>query len=654
MAQSLDQSVSSTTASSIYVIGQPQNDLPIELFYAARDAEFENRYDRSNDFFVNIDNNQGGNQVMQWTILQSDSFMRSRSMMAGFCFALPNSIYGVGTGQGGLAVGAGYGGYFALTPLPAFTVTYWDSIQMLLGYNATPVYTMNQTQHIPFMMRYMGHTKITHTNSTSLAMAGIFYWRNFDYNGGVVGALNATYIAGGATGYPGEPTTYNTITQVPLSNTISGNISQPPYNAQFGPSGQNLTVFQNFSTVPAANAPIRQCEGGLWQDKGMQQLRIAFYGSPDCTTMFGACKLDIISECFQTPCVMPPVPITLKFQYPFGNTIRPRYINTPGVIPGTTTGTIVDFIPMTFTGFTPTLSNCYMLYETVAFRADMHAAVLLAWKNNAGINDRFRSYDWYTQGQIQTQTIQINLIQANNFVSYQSLVGFRMQDPYPGGSYTSGGATWTQGIPQLNQYVPYGWSECNIKTITALYTIPNNLSQQRINWQNGGVEPINYAAITTAQQSQRGILDLQSAWNDCYQDQLWFTHPNYSDWRFNNQLKDRYMSITQNLPVGWVAQANAANVTTYGTKSWCAPGTLNQQQAWGTGPHNQFIQFNYNGQNFTEEIQDYGTAMGSLRMTLNFYSPPPAPGVIFDQLMPYLININYQGTLNVTTSLQIN
>jgi hypothetical protein len=660
MAQSLDQSVASTTASSIYVIGQQQNDLPIELFYASRDAEFENRYDRTVSFFVNIDNNQGGNQTMQWTILQSDAFMRGRSMMAGFNFAVAN-LYTAGN----LTATSPAGGYFALTPLPAFTVTYWDSIQMFLGYNATPVYTLSPNQHIPFMMRLMGHDKLTATNSTSLAMSGIFYFNNFDYNSGISGAAPATYPLT-STGNPGLGATYNFSTVVPVKPWMVEN-NQPPYNVStVNGQGQIISSFSGFSTNGfTGTTPIRTYEGGLWQGEGMQKLRAAFYGNPNTTNIYGTVKLDVISECFMTPCVMPPVPITLKFNYPYPNSQRPRYINTPVVNPVTTAppivatnvGVVTDVLPLTYAGIVPNIQNCYMLYETVAFRADMHAAVLLAWKNNAGINDRFRSYDWYTQGQITSQTIQLNLIQANNFVSYQSLVGMRPQFPWAlGNTYTgTGGAgVYTIAAPQLNQVLPYTWSDCNLKTITAIYTMPSNIAQQRILWQNAGSRPDSYSNLETATSNQRGIIDYQSAWNDCYQDQLWFTNPNYGDWRFNNQLNDRYLNLTQAPPVGFIPQVAASTVTQYGTHAYIpTPGGVNGT-AWGTGPHNNFIQFNYNGQNFTEEIQDYGTIMGSLRMTLNFASTPPAPGLIFDHLMPYLININYQGTLNVTTSLQIN
>lgn len=624
MAQSLDQSVASTTASSVYVIGKQSQDLPIEFLYAARDPEFETRYDNTTNYFVSPDNNASP-QSIQWTLQANNSFVRGRSICMGSCFNVAVPV----------AAAAGFQGATSITPLPGHPITAFDQIEMKLGYNACNVYTLSTQQHIPFMMRMKSLFNYNEANRTALALTGLFYTSNYDYISGIAGGAGGTYQTNNANITAGS---YNYGSCIQANTPTSQLLCVTPANAYTtaNPMLSNATILSQ-----------RQATIGFWQDEGMQQMRAIFMGNAlNTRRIFYLTPMNVISEVFKTPCCMPPIPLSFKFNYPYANASRPRYLNTPQIT--ATGGAYVATVDLqnqaTYAGITPFVSNFYMLYQIVQLRADMNAAIILAWRENYGINDVFTTYDWYEQSQITSTPLQINLIQANNFVSYMSCMGFRMQYPWQNIASAGAGAV---ACPPQNTLSPYVWGDCQVKEIDALYTDPKNLKQQRIFWQNGATEPTNTSYPLTLNNTNTGVLDFQNYWNTTFLDQQWFTTPVFNDRRFQDKLRETYIPSFQPA-CGF--EPNANGTTKYGAHAFY---TVGNATAWQQAPHNQFTKIMYNGLGFEDENQDYGTQMGSLRMFVQFYQNPGSP-VIFDHLMPFLVNINYQGSLNVTTSLSIN
>lgn len=622
----------STSLSVVYVTGVDSVELPGELKFSLRVKVFENRYQTYYTDQFAPDGNKSPTHI-NYTIIPVDRFIRVRASAhyTKFTIARPPAIATSGTHS-----------KTAITPLPALGITFFDRILAQFGTGKTPVSTMVQNQDMAFFLRLNGYMrKNPLTMDKFWKMAGIYNFKSFDYDGGV-------FIAGAYTtnGYLGidqnNPVLNGKVTDpypgsIPMMGENVNKVQSPVYPKNMQP-GQAVTP--NVYDVPT------KAMGGLWTDPAMQEYRSDFYGGYNtggATATSYLTKMCFISPIYETPVTYPPVQQSYEFAYPVSQAQRPRVINTPYVVPQATGGTgavvLNDLVDQaTYTGVTLDTNQCYFMQESVAFRPDIHSAILTAWSKNQGMVDYFESYDWFTQGNVQSSPLSIPIVQQGNAVGYMARLFFRLQ--YPLSTLDN-----TANQPAAINFCPYVFGEQRFTYMRAYTSSPINLTLNDDFYNTGNTRPPSYDMAQRLYTAKKGILDGYNNWYEPNLETGFYTNPSFDD---INSKTPRDDCLNYQMPP--MGSCDTAGAITYGSHS--AYFAADPNNGWNIGCHDQYKTFVYAQAGLVSETEDFGSMVGSLRFYCDFPITPPSP-LIFDHLMAYSNSLTMIGTGVAVTFIPI-
>lgn len=616
MTQTADASAVTNQLTSVYVVGASSDQLPGELYYAGRGKIFEDRYQTVFNNIINCDA-FSSNYSIQWTRLPTQQFTRIR----GDC------VYMQFTWPAFAASADGLFGTAAVTPLPALGITYFDQILLNFGTNAAPVYTQVTNQDIPFMMKYFGFMK---KNEAAMpyffTLAGLFPYTSFDYFGGV--------DAGG---------TFANYAQLNVNPTVANGIVTQPF---CGNAGQiNLASLlrpacpQVFATQQAiyanAGALPSNVNGGLWVDPAMQKYRQLFFTSGHGVQQNSyLTKLSLISECFDTPVAYPPIQYKSEFRWPTSQAVRPRFINTPYVVPqanGAANITVDTALAAgAYAGPSVVNNQSFYLTQTLQFRPDIQSAMIFAWAQNSGFVDYFIHYDWWEQSNLTANVQNFNIVQQGNAMGYKAITGFQIAYPYQN---MANGAVNPLVHQQLSRYT---WGNCRQINMRAYVSSPLNLTTEDLMWNTGNANPNSWDSAYYQANTQRGSLDGFMDWWQTNYDTSFYNEPSFEDLSYKHWATDGYR-LLQMPPQG---SCTTAGATAYGSHAAYLAG---QTGGFNIGPHNQLQSWFYAPPGFDNEHEDFGMFVGSLRMNINWATPIPS-ALQFHHLMAYENSITLIGT----------